>query len=84
MAVDRRRKDPGEVVVGSVGAFGFERTSCPGFTTFLPPLNKQLFVFPCVVRCPDLEVFSLCCYFSRNITLERLKKKNTLLTCQEL
>lgn len=46
-------------------------------------LNKRLFVLPCIVRSPNLEV-SLCCYFSHNITLEQLKKKNTLLTCQKL
>lgn len=79
MAVDRRRKDPGEVVVGLVGGRGseeggpwLERTSCPEFTTFLPSSTSGSLCFP-VSSAVRASRFSRCCYFSRNITLERLK-----------
>lgn len=90
MAVDRRRKDPGEVVVGLVEGRGgeeeggpwLERTSCPEFTTFLPSSTSGSLCFP-VSFAVRASRFSRCCCCSRNITLERLKK-NTLLTRQKL
>lgn len=66
MAIDRRRKDPGEVVVGPVGGRGEEeggslvRAHVVSRVHDLPSLlNKRVFVFPCVVRSPGLEVFPL-------------------------
>lgn len=66
MAIDRRRKDPGEVVVRLVGGQGEEeggslvRAHVVSRVHDLPSLlNKRVFVFPCVVRSPGLEVFPL-------------------------
>lgn len=79
MAIDRRRKDPGEVVVGLVGGRGKEEGGSlvrahvvSEFTTFLPSSTSGSLCFP-VSSAVRASRFSRCCYFSRNITLERLK-----------
>lgn len=53
------------------------------FMTFLPSSTNGSLYYPASFAVPTLR-FSPCCFFSRNITLQRLKKENTLLTCQKL